>query len=136
MGSASENDRGALIFVLDKIKGLFVTLKKIWADMGYQSSQLKQICQEAYPIDLEIVKRPPCRFWVHKDKVEEFLKTVDTGFKVLPKRWVVERTFAWIGRNRRTSKEYEYLTKTTESWIYLSMIRLMLKRINKSKYGF
>lgn len=130
MGAANENDRDALIIVLDKIKGLFSTLKKIWADMGYQGSRLKQICQENYQIDFEIVKRPSCRFWVHKDKIEEFLKTVDTGFKVLPKRWIVERTFAWISRNRRTSKEYKYLTLTSEAWIYLSMIRLMLRRIN------
>lgn len=117
------------MIVLHKIKDLFPTLKKIWADMGYQSSELKQVCQDNYHIDFEIVKRPPCRFWVPKDKIKEFLKTVETGFKVLPKRWIVERTFAWIGRNRRTSKEYEYLTKTSESWIYLAMIRLMLSRI-------
>ena len=48
---------------------------------------------------------------------------------MLPRRWVVERTFAWIGRNRRMSKDYEFLLATSEAWIYLSMIRLMLKRL-------
>lgn len=48
---------------------------------------------------------------------------------VLPRRWVVERTFAWIGRSRRMSKDYEYLTKRSENMVYLVMIRLMLKRL-------
>ena len=51
------------------------------------------------------------------------------GFQLLPHRWVVERTFAWIGRNRRMSKDYEFLPTTSETWVYLSMIRLMLKRL-------
>jgi putative transposase len=50
-------------------------------------------------------------------------------FTVLPRRWVVERTFAWIGRYRRMSKDYEYLTETGEAFIYAAMIRLMLKRL-------
>nr|WP_232044435.1 transposase [Neochlamydia sp. S13] len=136
VGAADENDRTALIKLLDKCKSLFSTITKVWADMGYQGTALKKTCQEQYNIDFEIVKRPPRRFWVHEDKIEEFLKTLDLSFKVLPKRWIVERTFAWIGRNRRTSKEYEYLTTTSENWIYLSMIRLMLRRIDKLKEGF
>ena len=51
------------------------------------------------------------------------------GFLVLPRRWVVERTFAWLGRNRRLSKDYERLCETTETWIYLAMTRLMLRRL-------
>ncbi len=52
-----------------------------------------------------------------------------TGFRVLPHRWVVERTFAWLGRNRRLSKDYEALPTTEEAWIYLGMIRLMAARL-------
>ncbi|KIC73130.1 Transposase [Neochlamydia sp. TUME1] len=136
VGAADENDRTALIKLLDKCKSLFSTITKVWADMGYQGTVLKQTCQDQYNIDFEIVKRPRRRFRVQEDKIEEFLKTIDLSFKVLPKRWIVERTFAWIGRNRRTSKDYEYLTTTSENWIYLSMIRLMLRRINKLKEGF
>ena len=51
------------------------------------------------------------------------------GFQVLKRRWVVEPTFAWLGRNRRLSKDYERLCETTETWIYLAMTRLMLRRI-------
>ena len=99
--------------------------------MGYQSGDLKTKCLDDYQIDLDIVKRPRKRTWVRVIEGQEidFSKITDNGFKVLPKRWIVERTFAWINRSRRLSKEYEYLPTTSESWIYLSMIRLMLKRI-------
>lgn len=53
---------------------------------------------------------------------------VEKGFKVQPRRWVIERTFAWINRNRRLSKEYDLLTTSTENFIYLAMNRMMLKR--------
>jgi putative transposase len=54
---------------------------------------------------------------------------VTPAFTVLPHRWVVERTIAWIGRNRRLSKEYEYLPESSETMIYLAMSRLMLHRL-------
>lgn len=56
-----------------------------------------------------------------------------SGFQLLPHRWVVERTFAWIGRNRRMSKDYEFLPTTSETWVYLSMVRLMLKRLAREQ---
>ena len=54
------------------------------------------------------------------------------GFQVLPRRWVVERTFSWIDQNRRMSKDYERLTETSEAFIYVAMSRLMLKRLAHS----
>jgi putative transposase len=51
------------------------------------------------------------------------------GFKLLPHRWVVERTFAWLGRHRRLSKDYEYLSNTSEAMIYVAMIGLMVRRL-------
>ena len=56
---------------------------------------------------------------------------IPAGFEVIRRRWVVERTFAWICRNRRMSRDYEFLTQTTEALIYVTMIRLMLRRLAK-----
>lgn len=106
----------------------YTNVRKMWADMGYQGKDLKDHIKKEYGIDIEIVKRPTCRFWVHKDTPPELLPKVEQGFKVQPRRWVVERTFAWINRNRRLSKEYDLLTTSTENFIYLAMSRVMLKR--------
>ncbi len=101
----------------------------MWADMGYQSKDLKGLIKEKYNIDLEIVKRPACRFWIPKSTPLELLPTREVGFKVQPRRWVVERSFAWINRNRRLSKEYDFLTDSSENIIFLAMSRLLLRRI-------
>ncbi len=128
VGAANENDRDGIKLALDNMSKKYNTVIKMWADMGYTGKELKEHTRERYNIDLEIVKRPPCRFWVHKDTSPELIPTREAGFKVEPRRWVVERTFAWLGRNRRLSKEYEYLTESTENLIYLAMNRLMLRR--------
>jgi putative transposase len=92
-------------------KNSLPSVEKIWADGSYMGYDLK-IFAANIGKDLEIVKRS-------KD-----------GFSVLPKRWIVERTFGWLGRNRRLSKDYEGLLTTGKKWIHISMIRLMLKRID------
>lgn len=115
--------------VLEKMKDKFNLIKKMWVDMGYQGQELKSDIKRMYGIDLEVVKRSPCRFWVHKDTPKELLPIVEPGFKVQPKRWIVEWTFAWLNRNRRLSKEYDLQTKTSETLIYLAMNRLILRRL-------
>jgi putative transposase len=59
----------------------------------------------------------------------EVVKRIKDGFEVLPRRWVVERTFGWLGRYRRLSKDYELLPEVSESIVYAAMVRLMLKRL-------
>lgn len=59
----------------------------------------------------------------------EVVKRIKDGFEVLPRRWVVERTFGWLGRYRRLSKDYELLPEVSESMVYAAMVRLMLKRL-------
>jgi putative transposase len=105
-------DRDGAKLVLAKVKGRFARLKLIWADGGY-AGQLVSWVKEQLRLVLEIVKR--------SDAV--------VGFEVLPRRWVVERTLAWISRCRRLSKDYEALTETSEAYVYLAMIHLMLKRL-------
>lgn len=75
---------------------------------------------------VEVVKRPSRWVWVPADQEPP---EAPSGFQVLPRRWVVERTFGWLGRWRRTSKDYEYLPATSECVIYLAMIRVMLRRL-------
>ncbi len=107
-----DRDGAKLVFAKAKVKGPWLRMERVWADGGYAGKLIAWVfalCQWA----LEIVKR--------NDDVK--------GFKLLPKRWVVERTFAWLGRHRRLSKDYEVLPETEEAWIYLGMSRLMLARL-------
>lgn len=108
--SAGIQDREGTIFVFDKIKSSFSRLKIIWADAGY-SGDLIAIVKGFYNRVLEVVTRN------------------GKGFKVVRKRWIVERTFGWLVNYRRLSKDYERLTKTSEATIYISMIHLMVRRL-------
>lgn len=87
-------------------------LKRIWADAGYQGALISWT-QAAFAWKLDIVRRTK-----HQ-----------AGFELLPKRWLVERTFAWLVRNRRLSRDYERLPQTSEAFIYVAMIRLMTRRL-------
>ena len=75
---------------------------------------------------VDVVRKP--RRWV-RWPVDQEPPPLPTGFQLLPRRWVVERTFAWLGRYRRLSKDYEALPATEEAWIYLAMSSLMLARL-------
>lgn len=87
-------------------------MKKVWADGGY-TGELIGWLEDLLGWTLEIVNK----------------LAGQVGFQVLPRRWVVERTWAWLNRNRRLSKDYERLPATSESFIYIAMIRIMLKRL-------
>lgn len=112
--SAHIQDRDGAKLVLEKVGSYFTRLKLIWADGGY-AGQLVEWVGSVYGWVLEIVKR--------SDDAK--------GFVVLPRRWVVERTLAWLGRYRRLSKEYEEPTQSSEAMIYLAMIHLMLRRLGR-----
>ena len=105
-------------------------LKKLWVDSAYQGAELQEIAARK-GIDLEVIKRPTGRIRIYNEKWEAEWIKLERKFTVLPRRWVVERTFAWIGKYRRMSKDYEYLAKTSEMMIYLSMTRTMLNRYDK-----
>jgi putative transposase len=89
-------------------------LQKVIADGIYPKNGLVEWVKQQFQFILEIVTRPQGQ----------------QGFVVLPKRWIVERTFAWLGWNRILSKEYERLTQTSESDVYIASIRLMLRRLD------
>ena len=100
-------------------------LQHIWADMAYRSQRRRTWVEDACGWTLEIVERPR-RWGCYPIDVEP---PPVPAFTVLPRRWVVERTIAWIGRYRRLSKEYEYLPASSETMIYLAMSRLRLRRL-------
>ena len=99
--------------LLLKLTETVSSLKKLWADGIYKKAGLVDWVHETLNIALDIVERPP-------DQV---------GFQVLPRRWVVERTFAWLGRYRRLSKDCEHCTKSSEGVVYVASIHTMLKRV-------
>jgi len=111
---ANVQDRDGAKLVLEQAKSKCPRLALIWADGGYAGQLIdwvKTTCQWV----LQIVKRA--------DDMQ--------GFVVLPRRWVVERTFAWLGKYRRLSKDYEAQTETSEAMIYAVMTHLMLRRLAK-----
>ncbi len=114
--------------LLDRVGGSFPGLRRLWADAGYRGAALRRWITEGLGLSLEIVQRRSRWGWVRNDVEPE---PMPAGFEVIRRRWVVERTFAWICRNRRMSRDYEFLAQTTEALIYVTMIRLMLRRLAK-----
>jgi putative transposase len=134
---ASLQDREGVKLLLSPIKGVFPRLKKVWVDQGYTGTGRAWIEQEL-GWEVEVVRHPwrPRGMWMWPgmEITEEMLAAFrrPKGFRHLPRRWIVERTLAWIGRNRRMSKDYEYLPRSSESMVQLTMIRVMLKRLAKA----
>ncbi len=111
--SAALQDRAGAKLVLAALAAAgFPRLRLLWADGGYRGKLVAWVREHCGWL-LQIVKR--------SDDA--------TGFQVLPRRWVVERTFAWLSRYRRLSKDYEYLTASSEAMITIAMIHLMLVRL-------
>ena len=112
---ADIQDRDGVAFVLNaSTRALFPFLERIFADGGYQGSRAAAAAAATGEWILEIVKRNE----LHK-------------FVVLPKRWIVERTFAWISRNRRLARDFERYATTVAAFIRLAMIRIMLRRLTR-----
>jgi putative transposase len=114
--AASIQDRDGAKLVLGKVPGYLTRLRRIWADGAYAGQLItwvKTTCQCV----LDIIKRT------------DNLK----GFQVLPRRWVVERTFGWLNRYRRLAKDYERSLESSEAMIQIAMIRLMLARLARKR---
>ncbi len=111
---ADIQDRDGGVLVLSTLFGMCPFLEKLFADGGYQGPVFQKALAKALPhLTIEIVKR--------SDQAK--------GFEVLPKRWVVERTFAWLNRCRRLAKDFENLTRNALAFLRLASIRLMLRRL-------
>lgn len=123
--AADIRDRAGAKLVLKEIGSKYPRLELIWADAGYSGKPLQDFVLEEYKIKLEIVPKPPRRVIV----LEGVEPNPYPGFTVLKWRWVVERTFAWLGRWRRMSKDYEVLESTAVALIYAIMLRIMTSRL-------
>ncbi|MBA3487953.1 MAG: IS5 family transposase [Longispora sp.] len=118
--SASTQDPAGGRLILTRLRQVFATIKLVWADGGYANSvnnTLLSWAKTQLNLVVQIVKRTDD----------------EKGFKVLPRRWVVERTFAWLVTNRRLARDYERLTATSETMILVAMIRLMTIRLAKQQ---
>lgn len=110
--TACIQDRDGAKYVFESMSSNFPTIKIVWADGGYRGKLVDWV-KTGFSWALEIIKRSDNQ----------------NGFEVLPRRWVVERTFSWFGKYRRLSKDYEELTESSEAMIYASMCRLMMARL-------
>jgi putative transposase len=139
--SAKVPEQDGLKLLLDSAHTATLSgLKHLWLDAGYEGSG-KRWVEEVIGLNVEIVRRPPkpapeevlkawAAEWAKAGRKVDWQKLLPPrGFVVLPRRWVVERTFSWLSQNRRMSKDYERLCATSEAFIYAAMTRLMVRRL-------
>ena len=111
---ADIQDRDGGILLMATLFGMFPFLQKLFADGGYQGPQFANALAKTLPrLNVEIVKRPDTA----------------VGFKLVPKRWIVERTIAWLNRCRRLAKDWENHNRKALSFLRLASIRLMLRKL-------
>jgi transposase len=111
---ADIQDRDGGVLVLSTMFGMFPFLQRLFADGGYQGPQFANAVVKILPsLEVEIVKRSDAA----------------VGFKIVPKRWIVERTIAWLNRCRRLAKDWECLNRKALAFLRLASIRLMLRKL-------
>jgi transposase len=111
---ASATERDGAKELLERALACFSWLRRLWVDGGYSGEPFVKWVQELRPkLAVEVVKRSDAA----------------AGFKVLPRRWVVERTFGWLMRQRRLVRDYETSDSSAQAWIYIAMIRIQLRRL-------
>ena len=141
--SAKVPDQDGLRLLLECARTEISSIEHLWLDAGYQGRG-RRWAEEVIGLSVDVVRRPakPLPEKVAKIWAEEWAKEgkeIDwerlmppRGFRGLPRRWVVERTFSWLVQNRRMSKDYERLCASAEAFIYAAMIRLMVRRLART----
>jgi putative transposase len=129
-----------LWLLLESARSELSRLKHLWLDAGYEGRG-RRWAEETMGLSVEVVRKPPkpvpeevakrwAEEWAKEGKKIEWQGLMpQRGYVALPRRWVVERTFSWLGQNRRMSKDYERLCASAEAFIYAAMIRLMIRRL-------
>ena len=143
--SAKVPDQDGIRLLLEPARERLARLSHLWVDAGYRGRG-KEWAEEVLGLSVEVVCRTPkptpekiARIWAQEEWAKEGQK-IDwqrliprrRGFEVLPRRWVAERTFAWLCHNRRMSKDYERLCATSEAFVYVAMVRLMVRRLARA----
>ena len=144
--SAKLLDQEGIKALLDREKGLFPRLSHLWLEVGYGGEDKGgDWVEKTLGWTVEIVRRPRnpaphevlmrwAQQWANEGVTVDWHKLLrPRGFTVLPRRWIVERTFAWLSHNRRMSKDYERLAATSEAFIYIAMTRLMVRRLARAR---
>jgi putative transposase len=141
--SARVPDQDGIRPLLEPVRDRFARLSHLWVDAGYQGRG-KRWAEEAMGLSVEVVRKPRkpipekvaelwAAEWSKEGKAVDWQSLMPPrGFRVLPRRWVVQRTFAWISHNRRMAKDYERLCATGEAFIYAAMTRLMVRRLARA----
>jgi putative transposase len=111
--AASIQDPHGAVPPLRDLRERFPELRHVFADRVYRGPQLQQAIADCGPWTIEIVERPPGV----------------NGFQLLPRRWVVERSFAWLGRSRRLAKDFEATVESSTAWVHLANLRLLSRRL-------
>jgi transposase len=114
--TADIQDRDGAVNVLGSIRRLYPWLRHVFADGGYSGDKLRGALAELGTWTVEIIKR----------------SDTARGFEVLPRRWVVERTFAWLGRCRRLAKDFEATIRSAVAWIFVAHIRMLTRRLARA----
>lgn len=113
---ANIQDCHGAVPLLREVRRSFPDLHHIFADRVYRGPQLRNAVTDCGPWTIEIVQRPPGV----------------KGFQLLPRRWVVERTFAWLGRCRRLAKDFEKHPSTEQAWIYIAAVQLLIRQLARA----
>ena len=119
--SADIQDRDGAPMVLRDIRYSFPWLRHVFADGGYAGDKLKTALTEIGDWTIEVIKR--------SDHVKPVPSKVEGGFVVLPRRWVVERSFAWLNRNRRLAKDFENTIASATAWLFMASVQMLTRRI-------
>ena len=119
--SADIQDRDGAPMVLRDIRYSFPWLRHVFADGGYAGDKLKTALTEIGDWTIEVIKR--------SDHVKPVPSKVEGGFVVLPRRWVVERSFAWLNRNRRLAKDFENTIASATAWLFMASVQMLARRI-------
>jgi len=129
-------DRDGVRLFVDGAATQCPRLRHVWLDAGYNGKgKGKDWIETTLGWTAKIVQHPPKPRYIWLPKGVEpdwdtmMAQVPPPGFHVLPRRWIIQRTFSWLGQNRRLSKDYEQLCESEEAWIYIAMTRLMARRL-------